>query len=137
MSAPLLSTNHTHRSEELEDGEQKGSADHGDHREDGMAVQEQCCDAAETMAVPEDVQRFWDDQSDGVKYYLSTLAPEHVSTVVSSAARPVVKKIVMDQRDGKNSFYAVTDGALFEYDRDKCSVTDRFPLGVKGKKKLI
>ena len=90
------------------------------------------------MAVPEDVQRFWDDQSDRVKYYLSTLAPEHVSTVVSSAARPVVKKIVMDQRDGKNSFYAMTDGAIFEYDRDKCSVTDWFPLGIKGKKtKLI
>ena len=34
------------------------------------------------MAIPADVQRFWDDQSDGVKYYLSTLAPEHVSTVV-------------------------------------------------------
>ena len=48
------------------------------------------------MAVPEDVQQFGDDQSDGVKYYLSTLAPEHVSTVVSSAARPVVKKIVSD-----------------------------------------
>ena len=47
-----------------------------------MAAQEQCCDVAETMAVPEDVQEFWDDQSDGVKYYLSTLAPEHVSTVV-------------------------------------------------------
>ena len=59
------------------------------------------CDAVETMAVREDVQQFWDDQSDGVKYYLSTLAPEHVSTVVSSAARPVVKKTVMNQRDGK------------------------------------
>ena len=44
-----------------------------------MAAQEQFCDAVETMAVPEDVQQFWDDQSDGVKYYLSTLAPEHVS----------------------------------------------------------
>ena len=97
----------------LEDGEHNGSLDNSDHREDDMAAQEQCCDAAETMAVPEDVQRFWDDQSDGVKYYLSTLAPEHVSTVVSSAARPVVKKIVMDQRDGKNSFYAMTDGAFF------------------------
>ena len=97
-----------------------------------MAAQEQFCDAFETMAVPEDVQQFWDDQSDGVKYYLSTLAPEHVNTVVSSAARPVVKKMVMDQRDGKNSFYAVTDGAIFEYDRDKCSVTDWFPLGMKG-----
>ena len=40
----------------------------------------------------------------------------------------------MDQRDGKNSFYAMTDGAIFEYDRDKCSVTDWFPLGIKGKK---
>ena len=69
-----------------------------------------------------------------MKYYLSTLAPEHVSIVVSSAARPVVKKIVMDQRDGKNSFYAMTDGAIFEYDRDKCSVTDWFPLGIKGQK---
>ena len=58
-----------------------------------------------------------------------------VSTVVSSAARPVVKKIVIDQRDGKNSFYAMTDGAIFEYDRDKCSVTDWFALGIKGKKK--
>ena len=54
---------------------------------------------------------------------------------MSSAARPVVKKIVMNQRDGKNSFCAMTDGAIFEYDRDKCSVTDRFPLGMKGKKK--
>ena len=125
----------SHRSEELEDGEQNGSVDNSDHREDDMAVQEQFCDAVETMAVPEDVQQFGDDQSDGVKYYLSTLAPEHVSTVVSSAARPVVKKIVMDQRDGNNSFYAMTDGAIFEYDRDKCSVTDWFPLGMKGKKR--
>ena len=54
---------------------------------------------------------------------------------MSSAARPVVKKIVIDQRDGKNSFYAMTDGAIFEYDRDKCSVTDWFPLGMKGKKR--
>ena len=53
---------------------------------------------------------------------------------MSSAARPVVKKIVMDQRYGKKSFYAMTDGAVFEYDRDKCSVTDWFPLGVKGRK---
>ena len=62
--------------------------DHRDHR----AAQEQCCDAAETMAVPEDIQQFWDDQSDGVKYYLSTLAPEHVSTVVPSAAIIVKKR---------------------------------------------
>ena len=103
----------SHRAEELEDGEHNGSVDNSDHREDDRATQEQCCDAAETMAVPEDIQQFWDDQSDGIKYYLSTLAPEHVSTVVSSAARPVVKKIVMDQRDGKNSFYAMTDGAVF------------------------
>ena len=57
---------------------------------------------------------------------------------MSSAARPVVKKIVMDQRDGKNSFYAMTDGAIFVYDRDKCSVTGWFLLGMKGRKpKLI
>ena len=57
---------------------------------------------------------------------------------MSSAARHVVKKIVMDQRYGKNSFYAMTDDAIFEYDRDKCSVTDWFPLGVNGTKpKLI
>ena len=126
------------RSEELEDGEQNGSVDNSDHREDDMAAQEQFCDVAETMAVSKDVQQFWDDQSDGVKYYLSTLAPEHVSTVVSSAARPVAKKIGMAQRCGKNSFYAMTDGAIFEYDRDKCSVTDWFPLGMKSRKpKLI
>ena len=68
----------------MEDGEQNGSVDNSDHREDGMAAQEQFCEAVETMAVPEDVQEFWDDQSDGVKYYLSALAPEHVSTVVST-----------------------------------------------------
>ena len=50
----------------------------------------------------------------------------------------VVKKIVIDQSYGKYSFYAMTDGAVFEYDRDKCSVTDWFPLGMKGNKtKLI
>ena len=124
-----------HRSEELEEGEQNGSVDDGDNREDDTAAQVQFCDAFETKAAPEDVQQFWDDQSDGVKYYLSTLAPEHVSTVVSSAARPVVKNIVIDQRYGKNSFYAMTDGAIFEYDRDKYSVTDWFPLGMKGKTK--
>ena len=47
------------------------------------------CDVTETV---EDVQQFWDGQSDGVKYYLSKLGLEHVNTVVSSAARPVVKK---------------------------------------------
>ena len=128
----------SHRSEELEDTEQNGSVENCDHREDDSIRQHKCCDAAETMAVPEDVERFWDDQSDGVKYYLSPLAPEHVSAVVSSAARLVVRKIVMDQRYGKNSFYTMTDGAVFVYDRDKCSVTDWFPLGIKGKRtKLI
>ena len=40
----------SHRAEELEEGEQNGSADNGDHREDDRAVQaEQCCDAAETI----------------------------------------------------------------------------------------
>ena len=124
----------SHRAEELEDGDQNGSVDNSDHKEDDRAAQEQCCDAAETMAIPEDIQQFWDDQSDGMKYYLSTLTPEHASTVVSSAARPVVKKIVMDQRCGKSLFYAMTDGTIFEYDWDKCSVTDWFPLGVKSRK---
>ena len=56
---------------------------------------------------------------------------------MSSAARLVVKKIVMNHRDGKNSFCAMTDGAIFEYDRDKCSVTDWFLLGKKGGEKKI
>ena len=47
-----------------------------------MAAQEQFCDVAETMAVPEDVQRVRDDQSDGVKYYLSTLAPLSLSLYI-------------------------------------------------------
>ena len=105
----------SHRSEELEDREQNTNVDNSDHREDDMAAQEQFCDAAETMAILKDIQQFWDDQSDGMKYYLSTLTPEHASTVVSSAARPVVKKIVMDQRCGKSLFYAMTDGTIFEY----------------------
>ena len=88
----------------FQNGDQNGSAHNSDHKENNMATQEQFCDVAETMAVPEDVQQFWDNQSDGLKYYLSTLAPEHVNTVVLSAARPVVKKTVMDQRYGKNSF---------------------------------
>ena len=54
-----------------------------------------------------------------------------------SAARPVVKKILMDQRCGKNSFYAMAGGAIFEYDRDKCSVTDWFPFGMEGKKQKL
>ena len=74
----------SHRSEESEEGEQNGSVDNSDHREDDMAAQEQFCDAVETMAVPEDVQRFWDDQSDGVKYYLSTLACEYCCVVCCS-----------------------------------------------------
>ena len=45
-----------------------------------MAAHEQFCDVAETMVVPEDVEQFWDNQSDGVKYYLSTFAPEPVNT---------------------------------------------------------
>ena len=60
--------------------EQNKSVDNSDHREDDTAAQEQCCEVAETMAVPEDVQQFWDDQSDGVKYYL--LTPEHVSILL-------------------------------------------------------
>ena len=42
--------------------EQNKSVDNSDHREDDTAAQEQCCEVAETMAVPEDVQQFWDDQ---------------------------------------------------------------------------
>ena len=73
---------------ESEDGERNGSVDNGDHDENNNETQKQLCDETETVVVQEkDVQQFGDDQSDGVKYYLSTLGPEHVSTVVSSAAR--------------------------------------------------
>ena len=78
----------SHMSVESEDGERNGSVDNGDDRETSIEAQKQSCDVTETVVVrEEDVQQFWDDQSDGVKYYLSTLGPEHVSTVVSSAAR--------------------------------------------------
>ena len=50
----------------LEVVEHNGSVDNSDHREDDMAAEEQFCDVAETMAVPDDVQHFGDDQSDGV-----------------------------------------------------------------------
>ena len=82
----------------------------------------------------EDVQQFGDDQSDGVKYYLSTLGPGHVRTVVSSSARAVVKNIVRDQRYGKYSLCATADGAVFEYDLNKC-VTHWFPIGLKAGKR--
>ena len=54
--------------------------------------------------------------------YFSTLGPGHASTVVSSAARPIVKKFVRDQRYRKYSVYAMTDGAVLEYDLNKSSV---------------
>ena len=120
---------------ELEDKERNGSVDNGDPEETSIETQKQSCDVTETVVVQEeDVQQFWDDQSDGVKFYLSTLGPEHVSTVVSSAARPVVRKIVRDQRYGKYSLYATTDGAVFEYDLNKCCVADWFPLGLNCRK---
>ena len=120
---------------ELEDNERNRSVDNGDHEENIIERQKQLCDATETVVVrEEDVQQFWNDQSDGVKYFLSTLGPEHVSTVTSSAARPVVKKIVRDQRYGKYSLYATVDGAVFEYDLNKC-VTDWFPIGLKAGKR--
>ena len=125
----------SYMSVELEDKERNGSVDNGDPEETSIETQKQSCDVTETVVVQEeDVQQCWDDQSDGVKFYLSTLGPEHVSTVTSSAARPVVKKIVRDQRYGKYSLYATTDGAVFEYDLNKCCVTDWFPLGLKGRK---
>ena len=78
---------------ELEDKERNGSVDNGDHEENNIETQLQSCDVSVTVVVQEeDVQQFWEDQSDGVKYYLSTLGPDHVSTVVSSADRPVLKK---------------------------------------------
>ena len=82
----------------------------------------------------EDVQQFGEDQSDGVKNCLSTVGPDHVCTVVLSAARPVVKTIVTDQRYGKYSLCATIDGAVFEYDLNKCCVTDWFPLGLTGRR---
>ena len=77
---------------EFNDGEHSSSVDNGDHKDD-TAAQELLCNVAETMAVPDDVQQFGDDQSNRAKHYLSTLAPEHVSTVVSSTARPLVTKM--------------------------------------------
>ena len=85
-----------------------------------MPATSRFCDATDTEVQEEDIQQFWDDQSDGVKYYLSTIAPEHASVVVSSAALPAVKKIVMDHSYGKYSLYAMTDHSLFEYDMKKC-----------------
>ena len=82
----------------------------------------------------EDVQQLLDDQPDGVKFCLSTLGPERVSTVASSAARAVVKNIVRDQRYGKYSLCATADGAVFEYDLNKC-VTHWFPIGLKAGKR--
>ena len=46
----------SHRSEELEDGEQNGCVDNGNNREDNTAAQVQFCDAVETKAAPEDIQ---------------------------------------------------------------------------------
>ena len=110
---------------ELEYKERNGSVDNGDPEETSIETQKQSCDVTETVVVQEeDVQLFWDDQSDGVKFYLSVLGPEHVSSVVSSAARAVVKQIVRDQRYGKHSLYAMTDGAVLEYDLNKCCVSD-------------
>ena len=123
---------------ELADRERNGSVDNGDHEENNIETQLQSCDVTETVVVQEeDVQQCWDDQSDVVKYHLSRLGPEHVSTVVSSAAQPVLKKILRDQTYGKYSPYATTDGAVFEYDLNKCCVTDWFPLGLKGSKTKI
>ena len=105
----------------------------GDHEEINIETQRQLCNVTQTVIVQEeDVQQFWDDQSDSVKYCLSTFGHEHVSTTASFAARPVVQKIVRDHRHGKNSFYATTDGAVFEYDLNKCCVIDWFPLRLKG-----
>ena len=78
----------SHMSVESEDGERNGREDNGDHEENNIETQKQLCDVTETVVVQEkDVQQFGDDQSDDVKYYLSTLGSGHVSTVVSSAAR--------------------------------------------------
>ena len=75
----------------------------------------------------EDVQQFGDNQSDGVKHYLSTLDPEHMSIVVSAAARPAVKRktTTTTATDIRTVFYAMTDGAIF--DLRKCCVIDWFP----------
>ena len=61
------------------------------------------------------------------QHYLSTLDPEHVSTVGSSAARPAVEEIVTDQRYGKYSFYATIDCTVFEYDLNRYYVIDWIP----------
>ena len=119
----------------LEDKERNGSVDNGDHEAGNVERQKQLCDVSKTVVVQgEDVQQFWDDRSDDVEYYLSTLVSEHVSTVVWSAAGPVVKKIVRYQRYGKYSFYATTDGAVFQCELNKCCVIDWFPLGLKDSK---
>ena len=107
----------------LEDKEQNGRVDNSDHDENNIETQTQLCNVTGTVVMQEeDIQQFWEDQSDGVKYYLSMLGIEHLSAVVSSAARPIVKKFVRDQRYRKYSVYAMTDGAVLEYDLNKSSV---------------
>ena len=64
----------------LEDKERNGSVDNGDHEAGNVERQKQLCDVSKTVVVQgEDVQQFWDDRSDDVEYYLSTLVSEPVS----------------------------------------------------------
>ena len=54
------------------EGERIETIDNGDFNftEQDIETQERFCDATDTDVQEEDIPLFWDDQSDGVKYYL-------------------------------------------------------------------
>ena len=61
-----------------------------------------------------DTQSYW-EMADTVSDYMSSFKQEIRDTAVATAPRPVVRKVVVDHRYGKNSLTALTDGIVFEY----------------------
>ena len=61
----------------VEEGERIETVDHSHinftDQDIDLETQERLCDATDTEVQEEDIQQFWDAQSGGVKYYMSTI----------------------------------------------------------------
>ena len=66
--------------------------------------------------------------ADTVNDYMASFKQEKREIAVAAASRPVVRKVVLDHRNGKKSLFALTDGIVFEYGLTEGEVILWFPF---------
>ena len=70
--------------------------------------------------------------ADTISDYMSSLKQEERGIAVAAASRPVVQKVVLGHRYGKNSLFALTDGIVFENRADRGRNDSLAPFKLKS-----